>query len=99
MREKIDCFLPCDDVCAIADTLQVLRQSKTIQHINLLVTPDFAQHNEAPDNCSLLAVDSITSSESIAVMAGNTDCSSMCTCIPRSEYRNRWKVCLRNDYV
>ena len=73
MREKIDCFLPCDDVCAIADTLQVLRQSKTIQHINLLVTPDFAQHNEAPDNCSLLAVDSITSSESIAVMAGNTD--------------------------
>ena len=41
----------------------------------------------------------IRKGKTMAVMAGNTDCSSMCTCIPRSEYRNRWKVCLRNDYV
>ena len=73
MREKIDCFLPCDDVCAIADTLQVLRQSKTIQHINLLVTADFAQHNDAPDNCSLLTVDSTASSQAIAVISENSD--------------------------
>ena len=73
MREKIDCFLPCDDVHIIADTLQTLRQSKTIQHINLLVTPDFAQNNNEPDNCSFLTVGSVTSSNSIVTIAENSD--------------------------
>ena len=37
MREKIDCFMPCCDLSDIKETLQTLRQSKTIQHINLLI--------------------------------------------------------------
>ena len=37
MREKIDCFMPCRDLSDIEDTLQTLRQSKTTQHINLLI--------------------------------------------------------------
>lgn len=73
MREKIDCFLPCDDMCAVADTLQVLRQSKTIQHINLLVTQSFADNNDAPENCTLLPVGGLMSSETMATVEQNTD--------------------------
>ena len=73
MREKIDCFLPCDDMSAVADTLQVLRQSKTIQHINLLVTQDFADGNAAPDNCTMIVVDSLASSATVLAMEQNTD--------------------------
>jgi hypothetical protein len=32
MREKIDCFLPCNDVAEIADSIQTLSQSKTTHH-------------------------------------------------------------------
>ena len=38
MREKIDCFLPCDDLEAAEHTVKQLRGNKTIQHIFLLVT-------------------------------------------------------------
>ena len=43
MREKIDCFLPCDSIQIIEDTINQLRESKTVQHINLLVTEEFAR--------------------------------------------------------
>ena len=43
MREKIDCFMPCCDLSDIKETLQTLRQSKTIQHINLLIDDEAKQ--------------------------------------------------------
>jgi hypothetical protein len=38
MREKIDCFLPCDDMNAVARTVAQLKASKTVQHIFLLTS-------------------------------------------------------------
>jgi len=65
MRAKIDCFLPCDDLASVGDTLAELRNSKTIRHINLLVTEELAAHNETPENCNMIVTDGVTSSETI----------------------------------
>ena len=65
MREKIDCFLPCDDIHVIGDMLDVLRQDKTIHHIHLLVSEKFSQENFAPHDCSFVVVDNIQSSQTI----------------------------------
>lgn len=73
MREKIDCFLPCDDTRAVAGTLQVLRQSKTIQHINLLVAPGTANNSDTPDNCTMLTIGNLMSAETIRTVEQNTD--------------------------
>ena len=40
MREKIDCFLPCSHAAEMESTLEILRNSKTIQHIHLLTDRD-----------------------------------------------------------
>ncbi len=73
MREKIDCFLPCNNIHAIEDTISQLRESKTVQHINLLVTEDFAKENIAPDNCAFIVTDNITSSNTVVSIEENSD--------------------------
>ena len=52
MRGKIDCFLLCDNLSTSEDLLQELQRSKTVQHVNLLVTADFAAETQAPEGCS-----------------------------------------------
>ena len=77
MREKIDCFLPCNDVAEIADSLQTLSKSKTTQHINLLM-------NNASDICAcedtcrlnnyiVIAVDGLTSTKTLFAIEEHTD--------------------------
>lgn len=65
MRGTIDCFLPCADFGAAANTLRQLRGSRMIRHINLLVTQEFAVANAVPDGCSFIVVDSLRSSSSV----------------------------------
>ena len=57
MREKIDCFLPCTDLKSVEHTLIQLRDSKTIQHISLIVTKEFADNNEIPEYCDTIITD------------------------------------------
>ncbi len=73
MRQKIDCFLPCDSVESIESMIETLRQSKTIQHIHLLVDADFASKNSVPDNCSLMVVDRLLSTRTMLEMERHTD--------------------------
>lgn len=73
MREKIDCFLPCDDIHVIGDMLDVLRQDKTIHHIHLLVSEKFSQENFAPHDCSFVVVDNIQSSQTIMAIEQDTE--------------------------
>ena len=72
-RENIDCFLPCDDLKAIEPLIGQLRQSSAVQHINLLVTDDFANSNKPLDGTSFVVVDNIMSSRAMLGMAGKTD--------------------------
>ena len=72
MREKIDCFLPCDDLRSTAKTVMQLRGSKTVQNIFLLVSePLPADSDEALRKCKTLAVDNLTSSNSLMTIAEN----------------------------
>ena len=67
MREKIDLFLPCDD-------------NKTVQHINLLVSSDFAAQHQVPDGCTFVVIDRLESSNTITSIAENTDADYVIIC-------------------
>ena len=41
MRERIDCFLPCNDLEAVGPMVEALRQNKDVRKIFLHVEPDF----------------------------------------------------------
>ena len=64
MRGKIDCFLPCDDLSTSKELLQELERSKTVQHVNLLVTAEMAA-----ENCTQTIVDNVTSTKSMLDIA------------------------------
>ena len=53
MRQKIDLFLPCEDQDVAQEALLELHDNKTVQHINLLVSADFAASHQVPDGCTL----------------------------------------------
>ena len=72
MREKIDCFLPCDDIQATQHTVSQLRGSKTIQHIYLLVTESLSDKDARTlSDCKQILVDNLCSSNTIASIAEN----------------------------
>lgn len=77
MREKIDCFLPCNDVAEIADSIQTLSQSKTTQHINLLVsdTSDICacSDTDSISNCTVITIDGLTSTKTLLTIEEHTD--------------------------
>jgi len=69
MKGTIDCFLPCNDLRAVGNTLRQLKGSRMIRHINLLVTEEFASGCSAPDGCSFMTVDNPASSRAVRAMA------------------------------
>ena len=73
LRENIDCFLPCDDIAAVEPLIRQLRQSSAVQHINLLVTEDFAAANKPLEDTAFIVVDNIQSSRTMLSIAENAD--------------------------
>ena len=72
MREKIDCFLPCDDLEAAQHTVKQLRGNKTIQHIFLLVTELLsAEDSKRFKDCQQILVDNLSSSNTMMSIAEN----------------------------
>ncbi len=69
MREKIDCFLPCSDLQAVAPVVAQLRASKTIQNICLLTSGPLS--TKAHTDCQQLQVDNLTSSNTLMGIAEN----------------------------
>ena len=49
--------------------MQELQRSKTVQHVNLLVTADFAAETQAPEGCSQIVVDNVASTQSLKAIA------------------------------
>ena len=80
MREKIDLFLPCEDLMVAQETLTELHDNKTIQHINLLVSSDFAAQHQVPDGCTFVVIDRLESSNTITSIAENTDADYVIIC-------------------
>ena len=72
MREKIDCFLPYEDLQSTAEITAQLRGSKTVQHIFLLVTQALDTEVMASfPGCQQIKVDNLTSSNTLMSIAEN----------------------------
>ena len=80
MREKIDLFLPCEDLIVAQEALTELHDNKTVQHINLLVSSDFAAQHQVPDGCTFVVIDRLESSNTITSIAENTDADYVIIC-------------------
>ena len=68
MRQKIDCFLTCDNIDDIKGEIACLRDSRTIQHIYLL-TADANMADDTPEGCVVVETDRPTSSSTIRNIA------------------------------
>ncbi|MGN0281494.1 MAG: DUF4922 domain-containing protein [Prevotella sp.] len=69
MRQKIDCFLTCDNPDNLNDEIAKLRNSRTIQNIFILTADaDYETGNE-PEGCGMIEVDRPTSSATIRKIA------------------------------
>ena len=80
MREIIDLFLPCEDLMVAQEALTELHDNKTVQHINLLVSSDFAAQHQVPDGCTFVVIDRLESSNTITSIAENTDADYVIIC-------------------
>ncbi len=69
MREKIDCFLPCDDLQAVKHTVAQFRGSKTVQDISLLVSAPLP--DDVLTDCPRILADNLTSSNTLMSIAEN----------------------------
>ena len=67
MREKIDCFLPCDDLAVARQTIAQLRDSRTVQNIFVLVSSELSHTSDARQ----LKVTGLTSSNTLMKIAEN----------------------------
>lgn len=70
MRAKIDCFLACGDITAIEPLVTVLRDSRTVHNINLIMTAPAAVAGSVPDWCAVMVADSVTAGATVREMAG-----------------------------
>lgn len=81
MREKIDCFLAYDHTGNMHERVLQLRDSKTIQHIYLLVPEALQQTVEVPQGCQLLPVQGIASACTLHKVADNADTEYTLICL------------------
>ena len=87
MREKIDLFLPCEDLEVAQEALGELHDNKTVQHINLMVSADFAAHHQVPDGCTFVVIDRLESSNTVESIAENADADLVMICTKTTPIR------------
>ena len=87
MRQKIDLFLPCEDLDVAQEALLELHDNKTVQHINLLVSADFAASHQVPDGWTFIVVDRLESSNTVSSIAENTDADYVIICTKATPIR------------
>ena len=87
MRQKIDLFLPCEDLDVAQEALLELHDNKTVQHINLLVSADFDASHQVPDGCTFIVVDRLESSNTVSSIAENTDADYVIICTKATPIR------------
>ena len=87
MREKIDLFLPFEALEKGEETLLELHENKTVQHINLLVSSDFASQHQVPEGCTFVVIDRMESSNTVISIAENTDADYLLLCTRMTSVR------------
>ena len=69
MNQTIDCFLACSTMADVEPLVTHLRQSSAVRHIYLMVSPLLAEQAEAPQDCSFVVTDNLSSSDFVMKMA------------------------------
>ena len=87
MREKIDLFLPFEALEKGEETLLELHENKTVQHINLLVSSDFASQHQVPEGCTFVVINRMESSNTVMSIAENTDADYLLLCTRMTSVR------------
>ena len=87
MREKIDLFLPFEALEKGEETLLELHENKTVQHINLLVSSDFASQHQVPEGCTFVVIDRMESSNTVMSIAEKTDADYLLLCTRMTSVR------------
>ena len=87
MREKIDLFSPFEALEKGEETLLELHENKTVQHINLLVSSDFASQHQVPEGCTFVVIDRMESSNTVMSIAENTDADYLLLCTRMTSVR------------
>lgn len=81
MRDKIDLFVPCDDLGAMEETLAEYRRHETISHIYLLVSETFAARHPVPPHATFVVIDRVTSTNTVRSLAENTEADYLLFCV------------------
>ena len=69
MRGKIDCFMACAAPGGMAPLVTVLRDSRTVHDITLVMTAAQAADGSVPEGCAVMTAGRMTSSETIREVA------------------------------
>ena len=71
MREKIDCFLPCTDICIAENIIAQLRGSRTVQNIFLMTVGEDKASSDIKSDTRFLSVGNLTGSNTLMKVAEN----------------------------
>lgn len=70
MRQKIDCFLVCQQWADVDDAVCQLQRSTTVSHIYLLASQPLADE-PSPQGCTLLTIDGMASTAMVETIAAH----------------------------
>ena len=85
--KKIDCFLACGDLDATLSTVAVLRSSYYVNRIFLLTSSELSSKEEAPEGCSFLEAEGLTSSDALRQMSEHAQSAYVMLCLKSAPYR------------
>ena len=85
--KKIDCFLACGDLDATLSTVAALRSSYYVNRIFLLTSSELSSKEEAPEGCSFLEAEGLTSSDALRQMSEHTQSAYVMLCLKSAPYR------------
>ena len=69
MRQKTDCFIACRTLAEVEPAIEQLRRSNSVRHIFLLVSEELANKAEAPQDCTFVVTESLSSSKFVMQVA------------------------------
>ena len=69
MRQKTDCFIACRTLAEVEPAIEQLRRSNSVRHIFLLVSEELAKESVAPQDCTFVVTDNLSSSEFVMKVA------------------------------
>ena len=69
MRQKTDCFIACRTLAEVEPAIGQLRRSNSVRHIFLLVSEELANETVAPQDCSFVVTDNLSSTQFVMKVA------------------------------